>query len=196
MADPWRTLPAMRFDGRDGPRFVFRAAGGGPERVVITVVESDVVRVQVQPLGRARVGRTWAVVGRAGDVGPEGRDREDLSVFGCPEPAVEREGDLLRLRTDRFTLEVTPRRSRCAGRCRAASRCSPTTPSSATASPATAAAASATRCGATRTRSCWAWARRAARSTATTGATGCAPATRSGTTPSTPTRSTSTCRWS
>ena len=108
MADPWKTLPAMRYDGRDGPRFVFRPVGGGPERVVITVVEGDVVRVQLQPSGQARVGRTWAVVGRAGDVGPEGRDREDLAVFGCPEPAVEADGDLLRLRTDRFMLEVTP----------------------------------------------------------------------------------------
>jgi alpha-glucosidase len=106
MADPWRTLPPMRYAGRDGPRFVFAAAAGGPERVVLTVVEEDVVRVQVQPLGHARVGRTWAVVGRAGDVGPEGRDREDLTPFTCPEPAFDADGERVRLRTARVTLEV------------------------------------------------------------------------------------------
>ena len=93
MADPWRPLPPMRYAGREGPRFVFAAAAGGPERVVLTVVEEDVVRVQVQPHGRARVGRTWAVVGRAGDVGPEGRDREDLTPFACPEPAFDADGE-------------------------------------------------------------------------------------------------------
>jgi alpha-glucosidase len=108
MADPWRALPPLRYDGREGPRFVFRPVGGGPERVVLTVLESDVVRVQVQPLGHARAGRTWAVVGRAGDVGADGRDREDLAVFGCPDPAHEVDGEHLRLRTDRFVLEVTP----------------------------------------------------------------------------------------
>jgi alpha-glucosidase len=107
MADPWRTLPAMSFVGRDGPRFVFRARGGGPERLVLTFLEPDVVRVQVQPLGHARVGRTWAVVGRAGDVGPEGRDREDLTVFTCPEPSVDDDGDRMVLRTDRLAVEVT-----------------------------------------------------------------------------------------
>lgn len=106
MADPWRTLPPMRYAGREGPRFVFAAAAGGPERAVLTAVEDDVVRVQLQPLGRAQVGRTWAVVGRAGDVGPEGRDREDLSVFACPEPTFDANGERLRLRTPRVTLEV------------------------------------------------------------------------------------------
>jgi alpha-glucosidase len=108
MADPWRTLPPLRYDGREGPRFVFRPVGGGSERVVLTVLESDVVRVQVQPLGHARVDRTWAVVGRAGDVGADGRDREDLTVFACPEPSHEVDGERLRLSTDRFLVEVTP----------------------------------------------------------------------------------------
>ena len=106
MADPWRTLPPMRFAGREGPRLVFVATAGGPERAVVTVVEEDVVRVQVQPAGRARLGRTWAVVGRAGDVVPEGRDREDLMAFACPEPAVDVTPAGVRLRTGRLALEI------------------------------------------------------------------------------------------
>lgn len=105
MADPWRSLPPLRFAGRDGPRFVFRA-DDGPARVVLTVAEEDVVRVQVQPLGRALVTRTWAVVGRLGDVGREGRDREDLAAFACPEPSAAHEAGVLRLRTGRLALEV------------------------------------------------------------------------------------------
>ncbi len=103
MADPWQSLPPMRFAGREGPRLVF-AATRGAARVVITVVEEDVVRVQVQPAGVARVDRTWAIVGRAGDVGAEGRDREDLSVFALPEPRVEETVDAVTIANGRFTL--------------------------------------------------------------------------------------------
>src|SRR5690625_49769 len=78
-------MGAVEFAGRDGPRFVFRETGG-PARLLITLLEPGIVRVQVQPLGHATVARTWAVVGNAGETGPEGRDREDLSVFSCPEP--------------------------------------------------------------------------------------------------------------
>ena len=108
MADPWQTLPSLRYAGRDGARFVFvpAEAGAGAARVVLTVVEDDVLRVQLQPAGAARVGRTWAVVGRAGDVGPQGRDREDLAVFACPEPQVEERPDGLRLRTARAVVDV------------------------------------------------------------------------------------------
>lgn len=108
VADPWMTLPPLRYAGREGPRFVFAPAEPGAlePRVVLTVVEDDVVRVQVLPHGAASVGRTWAIVGRAGDVGPEGRDREDLSVFACPEPEVEARADGLRVRTGRFLLDV------------------------------------------------------------------------------------------
>lgn len=105
MADPWRSLPPLRYVGRDGPRFTFRAEDG-PARAVVTVVEEDVVRVQLQPLGVARVPRTWAVVGRHRDVGPEGRDREDLTAFACPEPEAAREDGVVRLRTARLALEV------------------------------------------------------------------------------------------
>ncbi len=85
MAEPWRTLAALEFTGQDGPRWIFRETGG-QARFIVTLVEHGVLRVQVQPLGLAAVTRTWSVVGQAGDTGPEGRDREDLSVFGCPAP--------------------------------------------------------------------------------------------------------------
>lgn len=79
----------------------------GPGRLVVTVVEHDVIRVQVQPHGRAFVARTWAVVGRAGDTTPAGRDREDLSVFGCPPAQVtERDGQVV-VTTERVIVTVT-----------------------------------------------------------------------------------------
>jgi len=103
---PTRTLRAVRFAGSDGPRHVFQETTG-EGRVIVTVVEHDVVRVQVQPLGRPSVSRTWAVVGSAGDVSREGRDREDLSVFTCPPVTVEDLGDRVRLGTESVTVTVT-----------------------------------------------------------------------------------------
>ena len=106
MADPWRVQGAMRFAGRDGPRLVFESLQG-PARALLTLLEDDVVRLQWQPHGAARVTRTWAVVGRAGDVSPEGRARDDLSGFRCPEPVVEAEGERVLLRGARLSVEVT-----------------------------------------------------------------------------------------
>ena len=85
MAEPWRSLGALEFAGQDGPRWIFRETGG-QGRLILTLLEHGLLRVQVQPLGCATVERTWSVVGRAGETGPEGRDREDLSVFACPDP--------------------------------------------------------------------------------------------------------------
>src|SRR5690606_4847702 len=49
---------------------------------------------------------TWAVVGNAGDVQQEGRDREDLSVFGCPPVQVRVLEDHVEVVTDRVTVRV------------------------------------------------------------------------------------------
>ncbi len=106
MADPWREQGAMRCAGRDGPRLVFHAAAG-PGRALLTLLEHDVVRLQWQPAGAPRVTRTWAVVGRAGDVGPEGRERDDLSPFACPVPEVREQPNRVLLLGERVRVEVT-----------------------------------------------------------------------------------------
>jgi alpha-glucosidase len=105
MADPWREQSAMRFAGRDGARLLF-AAEQGPARAVLTLLERDVVRLQWQPAGAETLARTWSVVGRAGDVPPEGRARDDLSVFTCPEPEVTTSAGGVTLRGEGVRVDV------------------------------------------------------------------------------------------
>lgn len=109
MAEPLTDLRELSFEGAEGPRFVFSQPGGGSvdgPRLVVTFVEEDVARVQVQPHGRALVGRTWTVVGRAGDAPPEGRDREDLSVFSPVVPSLSAVPGGVRLATGRAAVSV------------------------------------------------------------------------------------------
>lgn len=107
MAEPLTNLSGFEFEGRQGPRFLFRANGSGsPARLVLTFVEDDVLRVQVQPHGRAYLTRSWTVVGRAGDAPIEGRDREDLSVFAPVEPELTGAPGCIRLATDKAVVEL------------------------------------------------------------------------------------------
>ena len=106
MADPWREQGAMRFEGRDGPRLRF-AAVDGPQRAELCLLEDDVVRLRWYPHGAPKVTRTWAVVGAAGDVEREGRERDDLSVFTCPVPRVEADETRVVLEGVRVRVEIT-----------------------------------------------------------------------------------------
>ncbi len=105
MSEPLDTLGPLKFKRHDGPRRIFEEISG-VGRVIVTVVENDVIRVQVQPYGRAYVARTWAIVGRAGDAPREGRDREDLSVFSCPATTVVESAGYVVIATERVTLRV------------------------------------------------------------------------------------------
>jgi len=106
MADPWQALGAMRFDGRDGAVLRFVALDG-PAQVHLALLEDDVVRLRLLPWGQSALERTWAVVGSAGDVGAEGRSRDDLSVFSCPTPDVRLLSDRVLLSGARISVEVT-----------------------------------------------------------------------------------------
>ena len=59
-------------------------AGTRGERFQISVLEDDVIRVQLLPDGKPRQDRTWLVVGQNGDAPREGRRRDDLSPFSLP----------------------------------------------------------------------------------------------------------------
>ena len=95
-----------------GTPLVFEGARG--ERLQISVLEHDLVRVQHLPDGRPRLERTWMVVGferRAGfepqDVPREGRSRSDLSPFSLPEYEQKRTSERLMLRTVSLGLEIS-----------------------------------------------------------------------------------------
>jgi alpha-glucosidase len=90
---------------------VFHAQRG--ERLQISVLEDDLVRVQHLPDGQPRLDRTWTVIGadrQAGfekaDVPCEGRRRDDLSVFTLPSYDVDVGEAALQLRTRQLHLEI------------------------------------------------------------------------------------------
>lgn len=115
MAKRWQGLGAMRLLGVDGPRLRFGEVDG-QARLIVSVLEPDVLRVQLEPWGSAHMTRTWGVVGRAGDAPYEGRDREDLSVFSCPnflwqadETGVTVHTERMQCRIDLYPLTVSLR---------------------------------------------------------------------------------------
>jgi alpha-glucosidase len=79
------------------------AAGG--ERFQISILESDLVRVQHFPAGQPRLDRTWMVVGADGDVPRAGRRRDDLSPFSLPDFDLAHDAE--RVRIDTGTLHIT-----------------------------------------------------------------------------------------
>ncbi len=84
---------------------IFTADGG--ERFQLTVLDHDLLRVQFFPDGKPRVERTWTIVDETGDTPREGRRRDDLSPFPLPGFTHEVEGDVVRLRTQSLSVEIT-----------------------------------------------------------------------------------------
>ena len=109
MAEPWLPFPALRFDTFAGG--ILRLASADPAypeaRVEICRVEGEVVRVHLLPYGAAEAPRTHGVVGRAGDVGRLGRERDDLSVFSSPSGVLEEAAERFTLRAEGWTLQVS-----------------------------------------------------------------------------------------
>lgn len=105
----------MRFTAPTGVQFqeheaphTLHFAGSGGERLRITVLEHDLVRVQHHPDGQPRLNRTWMVVGSEGHMPREGRQRDDLSPFSTPDFSLQENTDSLELRTDALRLRIHP----------------------------------------------------------------------------------------
>jgi alpha-glucosidase len=97
---------AMRLVGVDGPVVHFACAHGGTARARLSVLDHDLLRLEVLPTGRPAQARTWAIVGDDGDVPPEGRDRADVARFPAPAfEVVERDGEVA-IRTEQVTARV------------------------------------------------------------------------------------------
>jgi alpha-glucosidase len=83
-------------------------AGERGERFQVSVLDDDLIRVQMFPNGRPRFQRTWTVVGQEGDVPYEGRLRDDLSPFPMPRFECNDQDGLIRLQTQKLRLDITP----------------------------------------------------------------------------------------
>jgi alpha-glucosidase len=83
---------------------VFTGARG--ERIQISVLENDLIRVQMFPDGAPRLDRTWTVVGKEGDVRREGRARDDLSRFTLPTFSKNQSDAGLRIETTQLRVDI------------------------------------------------------------------------------------------
>ena len=95
LADSSLTLSMLAFAGERG------------ERLQVSVLGDDLIRVQMCPDGQPRFPRTWTVVGQEGDVPYEGRLRDDLSPFQLPPFQYTAQDDSIELRTRQLRLEIS-----------------------------------------------------------------------------------------
>lgn len=77
------------------------------ERFCVSVLENDLMRVQMFPEGMPRLDRTWTVVGKDGDVPREGRARDDLSRFTLPTFTQQLSDASIRIETTQLCLDIT-----------------------------------------------------------------------------------------
>lgn len=87
-------------------------AGPRGERLRVSVLDDDLVRVQHLPEGRLRLDRTWLVAGDGGDVPLHGRRRDDLRPFPCPSFDLQMSAEAVRVRTRALQFEVLPEEGR------------------------------------------------------------------------------------
>lgn len=100
-----KTLKDWSFAGRDGACLMLDAGGG--RRLRIAVLEHDLIRVSLIGRDGWRLNRSWSVA-PDGDTPFEGRSRDDLGGFSCPDFAHEETGGGLVI--DTGTLRLTVRR--------------------------------------------------------------------------------------
>ena len=80
--------------------------GERDERLQISVLNDDLIRVEHYPDGKPRLNRTWTIVGKDGDVPREGRRRDDLSPFPLPRFQTAQAENLLRVKTRELQVEI------------------------------------------------------------------------------------------
>lgn len=83
-----------------------RFTGERGERLSIDVLDHDLIRMRHHPDGRARLDRTWMVLGKNGDMPLEGRDRDDLSGFAMPPYHVDAQNDHVAVTTEALRVIV------------------------------------------------------------------------------------------
>jgi len=99
-----KAVTTARLIGREGPRVRFAADYG--TTVTVTVLEPNLIRVSLLGDGGWRLDRTWSLAPAGLEPPFEGRARDDLSGFSCPDFAVETGGDRIVIATEALTAVV------------------------------------------------------------------------------------------
>ncbi|HVU12797.1 MAG TPA: glycoside hydrolase family 31 protein [Phototrophicaceae bacterium] len=89
----------------DSADLIFR--GSRQEKFRIDVLDHDLIRVRHHPDGKARLDRTWLVVGTDGEMPLEGRSRDDLSPFPMPKCWIEVSNNHAQIHTEQLHLRIS-----------------------------------------------------------------------------------------
>ncbi|MBU2956044.1 glycoside hydrolase family 31 protein [Paracoccus sp. 1_MG-2023] len=98
-----KTLKDWTLQGRDGAAVTLLTDGG--RRMRIAVLERDLIRVSLTGRDGWRLGRSWSVAPN-GDVPFEGRSRDDLTGFSCPDYDLSDTDEGLVIDTGTLRLQV------------------------------------------------------------------------------------------
>jgi alpha-glucosidase len=99
-----KALTSARFLNRDGARVVFEADYGA--RLIVTVLDQSLVRVTMLRAAGWRLDRTWSIAPGGTEPPFEGRNREDLSGFACPDFTLAHDPDGVTITTKALTARV------------------------------------------------------------------------------------------
>jgi alpha-glucosidase len=99
-----KAITSARFLKRDGARVVFEADYGA--RFVVTVLDHGLVRVTLLRAGGWRLDRTWSIAPGGAEPPFEGRSREDLSGFPCPDFTIAQDTNGVTITTKALTARV------------------------------------------------------------------------------------------
>src|SRR6516165_5694319 len=100
-----KAVTSARFIGREGASVRFAADLGAT--VTIAVLEPHVFRVTLLRREGWRLDRTWSIAPSGLEPPFEGRSRQDLSGFPCPDFTVEQRDGRVTIASDALVAEVT-----------------------------------------------------------------------------------------
>lgn len=103
---PYRLSSTIDSTGKAGGGQPVVLTGPGGESFSIWPLEPDIVRVCHRLASKPQLERTWMIVDENGDMPYEGRSRDDLGRFGCPDYELSLDGASDRLSIDTGTLRI------------------------------------------------------------------------------------------
>lgn len=100
-----KALTQGRYLGRDGEAALFDVGLGAT--IAVRILEGDIGRVTLKPQDGYRLDRGWSIAPGGLEPPYEGRPRDDLSGFACPQASVSEAGGKVTLSAGGLSAEVT-----------------------------------------------------------------------------------------